>query len=76
LGFLLAFIQPGRKDARMKTFYFGPVVLLLALTLFFCGCANQPGQTQSTQQSASTTSPSPFPQYHNTGNAGGMRGGY
>jgi hypothetical protein len=72
---IFAGVFPQRgKGARMKMFTFGPLILILSFTLFFCGCANQPAQTQSTQQAGvaapmSTPVPSLRP-------AGGMGRGY
>jgi PBP1b-binding outer membrane lipoprotein LpoB len=60
----------------MKIFYFGPLVPMLAFTLFFSGCANQPAQTQSTQQ-ASAAMPTPTPSLQSyRPMAGGMGRGY
>jgi len=72
---MLAFFQTGRKDARMKMFYFSPLVLILAFTLFFCGCANQSGQNQSAQAAAVPTPTPRPPDFRHTGGMG-MRRGY
>jgi hypothetical protein len=75
-GIFASLFSAERENARMKMFAFGPMALILAFTLFFCGCANQSGQIQGTQQNAAAATPTPRPPDFRHSGGMGMRRGY